>query len=110
VTALDVTWGILAMGAVTWWLRGLPFFAERWLRDRPIVQRIASFLPAAVMAILVVHSVATGQHHSALWPLPEIACILLVVALQWIGKQALLSILVGTATYVLWMNPSLWLS
>jgi len=61
---------IVAMGAVTFAIRALPFLGARWLKDSPMVRCIGVFLPPAIMALLTIHSVrdlglaASGQ----LWP------------------------------------------
>ncbi|HZX32827.1 MAG TPA: AzlD domain-containing protein [Rhodocyclaceae bacterium] len=95
---------IFAMGLVTFALRALPFVADHWLRRQPVVQRLGQFLPLAIMTLLLVHSAAgaAGSHPGGPWP--ELAAVALVVALQWRSRNALLSIGVGTAVYVLMRN------
>lgn len=95
---------IVAMGLVTFALRALPFVAARWLQAHSVVQRLGQFLPLAIMTLLLVHSAvgASAQHRSGPWP--ELLAVALVVILQWRGRNALLSILVGTAVYVVLRN------
>lgn len=109
--ALDsayVVGAIALMGAVTWVLRALPFFAARWLQDHPVVARVRAFLPTAIMALLLAHAMmgAHGQHPQ--WPWAELVCVGVVMALQWWLRHALLSIFVGTGLYVVWINPGWW--
>ncbi len=102
-----VIWVIAAMALVTFVLRALPFVASQWLKHHPVVHHLGQFLPLAIMTLLLVHSVtgATGQHAAGPWP--ELAAVLLVVVLQWRSRNALLSILAGTAVYVVMRNYGL---
>ncbi|MBP6339275.1 MAG: AzlD domain-containing protein [Vitreoscilla sp.] len=95
---------IVAMGGVTLALRALPFLAAQWLHKHPLVQALGRFLPLAIMTLLLVNAmVGAARSHSA-GPAPELLAVALVVLLQWFGRHALLSILVGTGTYVLMRN------
>lgn len=104
----QVLWGIAVMGAITWALRALPFVAERWLSGHPWVAKVQAFLPPAIMAILLLHTVMTGDASRSNWPLAEVVAIAVVMGLQWFGRHALLSIFVGTGLYVVLVNPSFW--
>lgn len=97
---------LVAMGAVTFALRALPFLAARWLERHPVVQRLGEFLPLAIMALLLVHSVAGAAREDPAGPWPEGLAVALAVAAQWRGRHALLSIFAGTAAYVLMRNLS----
>jgi branched-subunit amino acid transport protein AzlD len=95
---------IAAMGLVTFALRALPFVAARWLQKHTLVQALGQFLPLAIMTLLLVHS-ATGaalSHPGGPWR--ELVAVAVVVVLQWRGRNALLSILIGTCLYVLLRN------
>lgn len=100
---------MVIMGVVTWGLRALPFVASRWLEGHPVVARVRQYLPTAVMALLLVHSVATGALAHAQWPVAEGVSIAAVIALQWWLRHALLSIFAGTGLYVLWVNSGWWM-
>lgn len=95
---------ILAMGAVTFAIRGLPFLGARWLKDNPRVRRLGICLPPAIMALLTVHSVrdfafaAPGQF----WP--AVVAIVVALGLQAYKRQPLLSISAATALYMLWVQ------
>ncbi len=96
-----------AMAAVTFGLRALPFLAARWLQKHDKVMLLGRFLPLAVMTLLLLHTMAGSAQQNPSGPWTEIAAVALTVALQWWRKQALLSILSGTALYVLLRNASL---
>ncbi|MEI7428935.1 MAG: AzlD domain-containing protein [Betaproteobacteria bacterium] len=98
---------IVAMGLVTFGLRALPFVAAQWLEKHPIVQRLGQFLPLAIMTLLLLHSVAGAASEDPSGPWPEVLAVAIVVLLQWRNRNALLSILVGTAVYVLIRNLNL---
>ena len=98
---------IVAMGLVTFGLRALPFVAAQWLEKHPIVQRLGQFLPLAIMTLLLLHSVAGSASEDPSGPWPEVLAAVIVVLLQWRKRSALLSILVGTAVYVLIRNLNL---
>ena len=98
---------IIAMGVVTFALRALPFVAAQWLQRHPVVGCLGRFLPPAIMLLLLLHAMvgAAAQHRQGPWP--EVLGVTLVVALQLWRGNALLSILAGTAAYVLLRNPGL---
>lgn len=107
--ALYIISAIGLMGAITWGLRALPFFAARWLQDHPVVARVQAFLPAAIMALLLAHTVLGAQGAHSGWPWAEAVCVAVVMLLQWRVGHALVSIFVGTGLYVAWVNPSWWM-
>ena len=98
---------IVAMAAVTFALRALPFVAAQWLQKHSVVQRLGEFLPLAIMTLLVVHSAAGSAQQHAGGPWPELAAVALTAAVQWRGRNALLSIALGTALYVVLRNVGL---
>lgn len=93
-----------AMAGITFVLRALPFVAGQWLKDHPFVQRLGDFLPLGIMVLLVLHAgwgAALADPHR---PWPELAAIAFTVAVQWWGRHPLVSILGGTALYLVWRN------
>lgn len=102
---LYVFWSIVAMGAVTFFIRALPFIGARWLRGSPAVRRVGLFLPPAIMALLLVHSARDLGLQAPGRLLPTIVSVLVVLAIQLYKRQPLLSIAAGTVLYVLWIQP-----
>ena len=92
------------MGAVTFGLRALPFLSAHWLRRSPVIQHLGRFLPMAIMALLLVHSASGAAREHETGPWPELLAIALTCILQWRSRNALLSIVTGTAVYVLMRN------
>ena len=96
---------IAAMGAVTFLLRAVPFVASQWLGKHPVIQQLGQFLPLAIMVLLLVHSlVGAAKEHAPGGPWPELFAVSLVAVLQWRSRNALVSILLGTAVYVFLRN------
>ena len=95
---------IFVMGAVTFGLRALPFLSAHWLRRSPVIQHLGRFLPLAIMALLLVHSASSAAREHANGPWPELLAIALTFLLQWRSRNPLLSIVGGTAIYVLLRN------
>ena len=95
---------LVAMMAVTFALRALPFVAAQWLQKHPFVQRLGNFLPLGIMTLLVLHSGigAAADHPRGPWP--ELAAVATTAAIQWRLRHPLLSILCGTGLYVAWRN------
>ena len=98
---------IVAMGLVTFALRATPFLGAQWLERSSLAKRLGQFLPLAIMTLLTVHAMVGDALDDARGPWPELLAIALVAALQWRKRNALLSILVGTAIYVLLRNLAL---
>ncbi|MER1967635.1 AzlD domain-containing protein [Castellaniella sp. GW247-6E4] len=92
---------ILAMAAVTAALRALPFVAGRWLRRHSLVRKLGDTLPLSIMVLLLAHAVVGSARDNphGLWQ--ELVAVAIVTALQWRTRQTLLSIVAGTAAYVL---------
>ncbi|MFA5665176.1 branched-chain amino acid transporter permease [Castellaniella sp.] len=100
----DVVYLLAAIGLmalITWLLRALPFMAGHWLRHHPLVHKLGGSLPLAIMVLLLVDTAASQARHHPGLPWPECAAVVVVVLLQWRLRQTLLSIVAGTATYML---------
>ncbi len=95
---------IVAMGAVSFALRALPFVAAQWLNKHPLVHRLGEFLPLAIMTLLLVHSAVGNAADDPAAPWPELLAVALVVLLQWWRRNALLSIVLGVCAYVTMRN------
>lgn len=101
---LYVLTAAVAMGAVTFLIRALPFMGARWLRGSSVVRRIGIFLPPAIMALLLVHSARDLGLQAPGQVLPAVVAVLVVLALQLYQRQPLLSIAAGTVLYMLWVQ------
>ncbi|MDT0446206.1 branched-chain amino acid transporter permease [Streptomyces johnsoniae] len=90
---------VLVTAAVTWALRALPFAALMPLRNSATVQYLSTRVPAGVMLILAVYCLRDLPltHVRSLAPLAALA---VTVGLHLWRRNALLSILGGTAVHV----------
>jgi branched-subunit amino acid transport protein AzlD len=110
MTSIDPAYALTAlaaMAAVTFGLRALPFLAAKFLQKHPLVQQLGRFLPLAIMTLLLLHTLVGSARDNPQGPWAELAAVACVLALQWWGKHALLSILAGTALYVLLRNTAI---
>jgi branched-subunit amino acid transport protein AzlD len=89
------------MAAVTFALRSLPFAALRPLRGSRLVSYLGRHLPAGVMVILAVSTLRGLDFGEAPYGLPEAAALTVTVAVHLWRGNAVLSIMGGTALYVL---------
>lgn len=90
---------VLISAAVTWALRALPFAALAPLRASGTVQFLSTRMPAGIMVILVVYCLRDLPltHPRVAAPL---AALTVTVGLHLWRRNALLSILGGTAVHV----------
>lgn len=91
---------ILAMASATALTRFLPFWLPgRWL-DNAFVRTLKTGLPAVILLLLVVYSLKDTPLAAAPWGLPELVSLAVVLGLHLWRRNALLSIGVGTALYM----------
>ncbi|MBS3179805.1 MULTISPECIES: branched-chain amino acid transporter permease [unclassified Pseudoclavibacter] len=103
----DVWWfvGALAVcGGITFALRAVPFAALKPLRDSKTVQRLAVWMPAGILAILAVVTFSdfAVEPRTSLWA--AIALAVTIGVHLGFGRRTLLSVGLGTATFVVLVN------
>ncbi|POX56320.1 branched-chain amino acid ABC transporter [Streptomyces sp. Ru71] len=99
----DATYAIAAVlvtAAVTWGLRALPFAALAPLRASSTVRYLSTRMPAGVMIILIVYCLHDLPLTQVRVVVP-LAALAVTVGLHLWRRNALLSILGGTAVHVL---------
>ena len=89
-----------AMALVTMILRFLPFVAFR-REIPPYISYLGEVLPPAIIGMLVVYCLKDVQITSSPFGLPELAAALVVILAQWKSRNSLVSILSGTAAYMI---------
>ena len=97
---LTILISICIIGAVTVFVRLLPFLFFRERKVPKVVQFLEGYLPPMVMIILVVYSIRNVQWGRAPYGIPVIISMGLVTALHLWKKNALLSIFGGTIFYM----------
>ncbi|MDH6127774.1 AzlD domain-containing protein [Kitasatospora sp. GP82] len=92
---------LAVMLAVTFCLRAAPFAVLNRLRDSPVVGFLADTMPTGVMVILVVYTLRGLDLTTSPYGLPASLGVAGTAALHLWRRNALLSIVAGTALYML---------
>ena len=91
---------VAAMSAGTILLRFLPFMLFKKKVPR-YVNYLGKVLPAAIIGMLVIYCLRNTAVLSSPFGIPELISVLIVIVLQVWRRNSLLSILSGTAAYML---------
>ena len=92
---------IAVMSAVTVLLRFLPFLLFGSGRKTPaVIEYLGKVLPYAIMGMLVVYCLKGVSFLRAPYGIPELIACLVVAVLQVVKRSTLLSIIAGTAVYM----------
>ena len=93
---------IAIMALVTLLLRLLPFLIFNGKRETPkFINYLGKVLPYAIMGMLVVYCLRSTGVTSYPWGIPELIASLVVIALHLWRHNTLISIVAGTACYML---------
>ena len=92
---------------VTFALRALPFLVIGQLRESAFVQFLGRYMPVGIMLILVVYTLKDVSLSTGWRGLPELVGLGATVGLHLWRHNALLSILGGTAVYVVLVSTVL---
>ena len=93
------------MAAVTILLRFLPFLIFRGDKKTPdFVSYLGQVLPYAIMGMLVVFCLKNVDFKGGFHGIPEIISIALIAIIHFWKKNTILSIISGTACYVVIVN------
>ena len=90
---------VFVMAVVTFLLRALPFLVFRG-ETPAYVSYLGEVLPPAIIGMLVIYCLKDVQWTASPFGLPELIVAACVVGLQAWRRSALLSILMGTAIYM----------
>ncbi|MBE6014221.1 MAG: branched-chain amino acid transporter AzlD [Lachnospiraceae bacterium] len=92
---------IAVIAIVTWALRAFPFLL---FGNRPLpktIQYLGRVLPPAIMTVLVIYCLRSTNIVEFPYGIPELVACALIVILQIIRKNMYLSIIAGTACYMI---------
>lgn len=92
---------IIIMSAVTYFLRALPFIAFKDRKTPAFINYLGKYLPYSVMAMLVVYCLKGIKLLSGNHGIPELVSSIVVVILHVWKKNTVLSVILGTACYML---------
>ena len=91
----------VAISVMTYITRAIPFHMAPLFKNSKILRSVERYLPGYIIALLVIYEVGADNFTRYPYALPEILALALVVLLQLWKRIMLLSILAGTAAYVL---------
>ena len=92
---------IAIMSIVTLMIRALPFFIFKGDKELPsTLLYLQKVLPMASMAMLVVYCLKSVSFIAYPYGLPEIISCAVIVILQWVKGNTILTILIGTFLYM----------
>lgn len=89
-------------------IRGLPFVFSKKLSESALVTKLGQFLPPAIMILLLLHSLKDIKFLGPTHGIPEIFAVLLTAFLHFFKRNAFLSIVGGTAFYMILIRQSPW--
>ena len=92
---------IAVMAGVTLLLRVLPFLIFSNRKTPAYIDFLGKFLPYAIMGMLVVYCLKGISLVRAPFGIPELASVVLVAGLHVWKRNTLLSIICGTACYMM---------
>lgn len=104
VTSVDLTFGVAAIVVIalmTALTRGLPYLIFGKGDIPPMVEYLGSVLSPAIMVILVLYCLRNVSFTTPPFGGAEICSLLLVTGLQLWRKNIILSIVAGTACYMI---------
>ncbi|WP_291314457.1 branched-chain amino acid transporter permease [Corynebacterium sp. UBA2622] len=103
VTPAHVAAVLLPIAVVTLILRALPFSFLRLLKGSPFVEFLGNAMPVGVLTVLVVYTLAGARDTpGGVWA--ALAAALFTLGLHAWRRSAVLSILAGTALYMVLVN------
>lgn len=94
---------LLPIAVVTVFLRWIPFGAARILEGSSLLSLLAMTMPVGVMTVLVVYTLYSSSENPGGWVATMLG-VAATVALHYWRRSAALSILGGTATYMILVN------
>lgn len=95
---------VVVMTVVTFGLRAVPFALLRPLRSSALLAFLGISMPAGVMLILLTYSLKDVSVTASPHGLPELIAVVVTVAAHLWRKNAVASVVLGTATYVALVN------
>lgn len=93
---------VAVVALVTWLTRAVPYLLFGGKKELPaMVRYLGNVLPAAIMVILVGYCLRNVDLTAFPFGLAEAVSVALVITVQYIKKNTILSILLGTACYMI---------
>jgi branched-subunit amino acid transport protein AzlD len=100
-----ILFAIVMSALITFGLRALPFVLFRGGRSMPEwMQRLGQILPSAIMAVLIVYCLKGAKSNPIGIGIPGIIAVAVVVASYKRKHNTFISIIVGTAAYMIMLR------
>ncbi len=103
----NIIFPIIIMALVTFLTRAFPFIFFRDKKPPEIILFIEKYIPPMIMVILVIYCLKDINFVSAPFGIPEILSILIVAVVHLWKRNALASILGGTALYMILIQSNI---
>ena len=98
----DAAVTLIVVSLMTGLTRGIPYLLFGGKKEIPeTVVYLGNMLPASIMIILVVYCLRNIDFSAFPFGLAEFLSVALVIVVQYLKKNSLLSIMLGTACYML---------
>lgn len=95
---------IAVCAGITFALRAVPFAVLGALREKPVIQTMAGWMPAGILFILVASTFRDAAVDTRSLTFALIAVVVTVAAHLLSGRRTLVSVGLGTLTYVALIN------
>ena len=95
---------LAAAVAITFALRAAPFALKAALRDSRLVTDIGRWMPLGAVSILAAYCLSSIDVSGADHGIPELTGVAVPVATHWWRRNAVLSIVLGTAACIVLAN------
>lgn len=103
VTIAEVFTVLIPIAIITVFLRWIPFGAGKALKGSSLLSLLAITMPIGVMTVLVVYTLHGAAANPGGWIAGGLG-VLATLLLHWWRRDAAISILGGTAAYMLLVN------
>jgi len=103
----DFTYITTAMAVavgITVTLRALPFGMENAMKESALLADIGRWMPLGVITILAIYCLAAIDTTEPPYGIPELTAVTGTVAIHWWRRNAVLSIVTGTAACLVMTN------
>ena len=102
IAVINSVFAIAVVALMTWFTRAVPYLLFGGKTELPdTVRYLGTVLPASIMVILVGYCLRDIDLTAFPFGLAEIVSVAVVIALQWMKRNTILSILMGTACYMI---------
>ena len=99
-----VATGLAVAVAITFALRAVPFAVKSAVKESALLNDLGRWMPLGAVAVLAVYCLASTDASAPTYGLPEVAGVAVTVAVHLWRRNAVLSILAGTAVCLVLTN------